>query len=94
MRDAGFIVHGDNLPNCVIYIGDHTDAKNFAEDLRAYGILVQALCAHVTLDGAFIRVNMNANHTTKDIERCVEAFIEVERSYNVISRNNELHASC
>merc|ERR1712000_314614 len=45
MREAGFDVHGENLPNCPVYIGDHTLAKEVADELQNNGIIVQTLGA-------------------------------------------------
>lgn len=87
MRAAGFVVFGEHLPNCPVFIGDHRKAQVVAQALFDEGILVQPLFApYVPNNRAIIRVNMNAHHTIEDIERCVAIFSQIGKQHHLTDK--------
>ena len=66
-------------------LGDAKLASDFASDMLDRGIYVIGFSFPVVPKGqARIRVQLSAAHTFEDIDRTVEAFIEVGKARNVI----------
>jgi len=85
MTSAGFTISGDNHPISPVMLGDAQLASDMADDMLKRGIFVIGFSYPVVPKGkARIRVQISAAHTTEDIDRTVEAFIEVGRARNVI----------
>ncbi|MGH3657134.1 MAG: glycine C-acetyltransferase [Micromonosporaceae bacterium] len=77
MTDAGFDILPGNHPITPVMIGDAAKAAALAEALLAKGIYVIGFSYPVVPKGrARIRVQLSAGHSTADVERAVEAFIE------------------
>ncbi|MGH3663487.1 MAG: glycine C-acetyltransferase [Micromonosporaceae bacterium] len=77
MTEAGFdIVPGDH-PITPVMIGDAAEAAKLADALLAQGIYVIGFSYPVVPKGqARIRVQLSAAHSTQDVERAVQAFID------------------
>ena len=66
-------------------LGDAKLASDFASDMLARGIYVIGFSFPVVPKGkARIRVQLSAAHSFEDIDRTVEAFIEVGKARKVI----------
>ncbi|KAK2544123.1 2-amino-3-ketobutyrate coenzyme A ligase, mitochondrial [Columba livia] len=80
MTAAGFTISGKDHPICPVMLGDAQLAAVMAEDMLDRGIYVIGFSYPVVPKGkARIRVQISAVHSDEDIDRCVEAFIEVGR---------------
>uniref|UniRef100_A0A4W2C4P0 2-amino-3-ketobutyrate coenzyme A ligase, mitochondrial n=1 Tax=Bos indicus x Bos taurus TaxID=30522 RepID=A0A4W2C4P0_BOBOX len=78
MEAAGFTISGANHPICPVMLGDARLALNIADDMLKRGIFVIGFSYPVVPKGkARIRVQISAVHSEEDIDRCVEAFVEV-----------------
>lgn len=85
MTSAGFVMSGDNHPIAPVMLGDAKLASTFADKMLGRGIYVIGFSYPVVPKGkARIRVQLSALHTREDIDRTVEAFIEIGRGLNVI----------
>merc|ERR1711953_470976 len=85
MTKAGFTISGEDHPICPVMIGDAALATQMADDMLARGIFVIGFSYPVVPKGkARIRVQISAAHTTEDIDRTINAFIEVGKLRNVI----------
>ncbi|XP_078482171.1 2-amino-3-ketobutyrate coenzyme A ligase, mitochondrial-like [Ciona intestinalis] len=85
MTKAGFKIGGDNHPICPIMLGDAKLAMNMADDLLKQGIFVIGFSYPVVAIGkSRIRVQISASHSMEDINRAIDAFVAVGKSYKVI----------
>ncbi|MCL4164694.1 UNVERIFIED_CONTAM: hypothetical protein GTU68_009531 [Idotea baltica] len=86
MSKAGFTLAGADHPIIPVMLGDATLAGEMAERMMAKGIYVTAFAFPVVPKGqARIRTQMSAAHSSEDVDRCIEAFIEVGRELGVIA---------
>ena len=77
MTSAGFDVLPGDHPITPVMIGDAAKAAALADALLARGIYVIGFSYPVVPKGqARIRVQLSAAHSTEDVERAVQAFIE------------------
>lgn len=78
MEAAGFTISGADHPICPVMLGDARLSSQMAEDMLKKGIFVIGFSYPVVPKGkARIRVQISAVHSEEDIDRCVEAFVEV-----------------
>ncbi|XP_004634657.1 2-amino-3-ketobutyrate coenzyme A ligase, mitochondrial [Octodon degus] len=85
MEAAGFTISGANHPICPVMLGDARLASLMADDMLKRGIFVIGFSYPVVPKGkARIRVQISAVHSEEDIDRCVEAFVEVGRLHGVL----------
>ncbi|XP_074082994.1 2-amino-3-ketobutyrate coenzyme A ligase, mitochondrial isoform X2 [Macrotis lagotis] len=85
MEAAGFTISGTEHPICPVMLGDARLASVMAEDMLKRGIYVIGFSYPVVPKGkARIRVQISAVHSEEDIDRCVEAFVEVGRQHGAI----------
>ncbi|BFZ15584.1 hypothetical protein BsWGS_18622 [Bradybaena similaris] len=86
MLDAGFTVSGDSdHPICPVMLGDARLASQFADKMLEKGIYVIGFSYPVVPKGkARIRVQISASHSEADVDRAVDAFIEIGRSFQII----------
>eukprot|EP00117_Sycon_ciliatum_P040661 scpid70297/ scgid29841/ 2-amino-3-ketobutyrate coenzyme A ligase, mitochondrial; Aminoacetone synthase; Glycine acetyltransferase len=85
MTEAGFKIMGDNHPICPVWLGDARLASEFSDEMLKRGIYVIGFSFPVVPKGkARIRVQLSAVHSTEDVNRCVDAFIEIGKEKNVI----------
>ncbi|XP_074598849.1 glycine C-acetyltransferase [Brevipalpus obovatus] len=86
MRSAGFTILGDDHPICPVFLGDAELATKFADRMLDRAIYVIGFSYPVVPKGkARIRVQISASHSEADIDRAVDAFIQVGRDLKVIS---------
>ncbi|EDV29424.1 uncharacterized protein TRIADDRAFT_19375, partial [Trichoplax adhaerens] len=86
MKAAGFNIIGDSHPICPVMLGDARLASQFANAMLEKGIYVIGFSFPVVPKGkARIRVQVSAAHSTEDIDKCSDAFIEVGKQLGVIS---------
>uniref|UniRef100_M3YN95 2-amino-3-ketobutyrate coenzyme A ligase, mitochondrial n=1 Tax=Mustela putorius furo TaxID=9669 RepID=M3YN95_MUSPF len=85
MEAAGFTILGANHPICPVMLGDARLASCMADDMLKRGIFVIGFSYPVVPKGkARIRVQISAVHSEEDIDRCVEAFVEVGRLHGAL----------
>lgn len=85
MKSAGFTISGDNHPIAPVMLGDAKLASTFADKMLERGIYVIGFSYPVVPKGkARIRVQLSAVHTPEDIDRTVNAFVEIGKELNVI----------
>uniref|UniRef100_A0A8D1V490 Aminotransferase class I/classII large domain-containing protein n=2 Tax=Sus scrofa TaxID=9823 RepID=A0A8D1V490_PIG len=85
MEAAGFTISGANHPICPVMLGDAQLASCMADDMLKRGIFVIGFSYPVVPKGkARIRVQISAVHSEEDIDRCVEAFVEVGRLHGAL----------
>ena len=86
MKAAGFSLSGENHPIVPVMIGDAKLAGEFADEMMEQGIYVIGFSYPVVPKGkARIRVQISALHTTKDIDRCVSAFVNIGKRKGIVS---------
>jgi glycine C-acetyltransferase len=85
MTRLGFTLAGAGHPIIPVMLGDAALAQEMAAKMLERGIYVIGFSFPVVPKGqARIRTQMSAAHSTKDIDRAVEAFSEVGRELGVI----------
>ncbi|XP_040841776.1 2-amino-3-ketobutyrate coenzyme A ligase, mitochondrial isoform X1 [Ochotona curzoniae] len=85
MEAAGFTISGVAHPICPVMLGDARLASRIADDMLKRGIFVIGFSYPVVPKGkARIRVQISAVHSEEDIDRCVEAFLEVGRLHRAL----------
>ncbi|CAH1787542.1 unnamed protein product [Owenia fusiformis] len=86
MTEAGFTLTGDpDHPICPVMLGDAKLANTFADEMLGRGIYVIGFSYPVVPKGqARIRVQVSASHSLENVDKCVDAFIEIGRKMNVI----------
>jgi len=85
MTEAGFELTGADHPIIPVMVGDARVAGEMATALLERGIYVIGFSFPVVPRGqARIRIQMSAAHSEADIDRAVEAFVEVGRQMRVI----------
>lgn len=87
MTEAGFTLSGDpEHPICPVMLGDAKLASQFADEMLAKGIYVIGFSYPVVPKGkARIRVQISAAHTEADIDRAVDAFVDIGRKLKLIN---------
>jgi glycine C-acetyltransferase len=86
MKKAGFkIIGNDECPIAPVMLGDARLASEFADEMLKRGIYVIGFSYPVVPKGeARIRVQLSAVHTPEQIDRTINAFIEVGKAKGVI----------
>lgn len=88
MTKAGFTIdHQSTMyhPICPVMLGDARLATDFADKMLKRGIYVIGFSYPVVPVGkARIRVQISATHTPEEIDRCINAFIEVGKELQMI----------
>eukprot|EP00933_Yihiella_yeosuensis_P030960 TRINITY_DN24506_c0_g1_i1.p1 TRINITY_DN24506_c0_g1~~TRINITY_DN24506_c0_g1_i1.p1 ORF type:complete len:461 (+),score=83.82 TRINITY_DN24506_c0_g1_i1:83-1384(+) len=87
MSKAGFKLSGhESCPIVPVMLGDAKLASEMADEMLKRGIYVIGFSFPVVpRDKARIRVQMSAAHEPEQVQRCIDAFIEVGRAKGVIS---------
>ena len=84
MKDSGFDIKEGNHPIVPIMLYDAKIAQEMAKRLLKKGIYVIGFFFPVVpRNQARIRVQISASHTKKDINKAIQAFIEVSREMNI-----------
>jgi len=85
MTKAGFTLAGADHPIIPVMIGDASLAKKMAARMLEKGIYVVGFTFPVVPEGqARIRTQMSAAHSSDDVRRAIEAFIQVGRDLGLI----------
>ncbi len=85
MTEAGFDIKEGDHPIVPIMLGDARLATEFADDMLTKGIYVIGFSYPVVPKGqARIRVQISAGHTQEQLDRAINAFIEVGKARGVI----------
>ncbi|GAA5523786.1 2-amino-3-ketobutyrate coenzyme A ligase [Microbulbifer aestuariivivens] len=85
MREAGFTLAGADHPIIPVMVGDAALAQKMADKMLERGIYVVGFFYPVVPQGqARIRTQMSAAHTREQLDRCIDAFVEVGRELNII----------
>ena len=80
MQEAGFQLSPQEHPIVPIMLGDAKIAKNMAAELFKEEIYVVAFAYPVVPEGkARIRVQISAEHTRKDLDKAVKAFVKTKK---------------
>ncbi|XP_048730811.2 2-amino-3-ketobutyrate coenzyme A ligase, mitochondrial-like [Ostrea edulis] len=87
MSEAGFNLGGDpEHPICPVMLQDARLANLFADEMLERGIYVIGFSYPVVPKGkARIRVQLSAAHSQAEVDRAVDAFIEIGRKLKVIN---------
>ena len=86
MKKAGFTLAGADHPIIPVMLGDAALAQEMAARMLKRGIYVIGFSFPVVPKGqARIRTQMSAAHSAADIDRAVEAFVEVGRELGVVT---------
>ena len=86
MTKAGFTLAGADHPIIPVMLGEASVAGEMAERMMAKGVYVTAFAFPVVPKGqARIRTQMSAAHSTEEVDRCIDAFVEVGRDMGVIT---------
>ncbi|MGQ8364185.1 glycine C-acetyltransferase [Glaciecola sp. 1036] len=86
MEQAGFTLAGKDHPIIPVMLGDAKIASEMADKLLEKGIYVIGFSFPVVPKGkARIRTQMSAAHSIEQIDKAVDAFIEVGREMGVIA---------
>ena len=90
MKKAGFEILGDDsCPICPVMLRDARLASEFADEMLKRGIYVIGFSFPVVpRDMARIRVQLSAGHTTEQVQRAIDAFIEVGIQKGVIKKSS------
>jgi len=85
MTEAGFTLSGKDHPIIPVMLGDAKLASEMADAMLKKGIYVVGFSYPVVPQGqARIRTQMSAAHSIEQVDRAVDAFIEVGKSLGVI----------
>ena len=85
MLAAGFDIKPTQSAICAVMLYDAKLSQDFAAALQQKGVFVTGFYYPVVPKGlARIRVQVSAGHTREQLERCVEAFVEVGKQLGVL----------
>ena len=85
MIKAGFDIKPTDSAICAVMLYDAKLSQDFAAALQQKGVFVTGFYYPVVPKGlARIRVQVSAGHTREQLERCVEAFVEVGKQLGVL----------
>ena len=85
MIDAGFDIKPTDSAICAVMLYDAKLSQEFAAALQERGVFVTGFYYPVVPKGlARIRVQVSAGHTTEQLQRCVDAFVEVGKELGVL----------
>ncbi|MFV8781877.1 glycine C-acetyltransferase [Microbulbifer sp. SA54] len=85
MTEAGFTLAGADHAIIPVMIGDAALAQQMADKMLEKGIYVVGFFYPVVPKGqARIRTQMSAAHTREQLDRCIDAFVEVGKELNII----------
>ena len=85
MIEAGFDIKPTDSAICAVMLYDAKLSQEFAAALQQRGVFVTGFYYPVVPRGlARIRVQVSAGHTTEQLQRCVDAFVEVGKELGVL----------
>ena len=85
MIEAGFDIKPTDSAICAVMLYDAKLSQEFAAALQERGVFVTGFYYPVVPKGlARIRVQVSAGHTTEQLQRCIDAFVEVGKELGVL----------
>jgi len=82
----GFDTGSSETPITPVMMGDSATAQRFSQRLFEEGVFAQPVVyPTVALDKARIRTIVTAEHTTAQLDRCLEAFAKVGREVGLVA---------
>ena len=85
MIEAGFDIKPTDSAICAVMLYDAKLSQEFAAALQQRGVFVTGFYYPVVPKGlARIRVQVSAGHTTEQLQRCIDAFVEVGKELGVL----------
>ena len=85
MIAAGFDIKPTDSAICAVMLYDAKLSQDFAAALQERGVFVTGFYYPVVPKGlARIRVQVSAGHTVEQLQRCIDAFVEVGKELNVL----------
>ena len=85
MEESGFNILPGIHPIVPIIIGDARLAQNIANDMLKIGIYVISFSYPVVpKNKARIRVQLSASHTKKELDKAINAFIQIGIKYKIL----------
>ena len=85
MIAAGFDIKPTDSAICAVMLYNAKLSQDFAAALQQRGVFVTGFYYPVVPKGlARIRVQVSAGHTVEQLQRCIDAFIEVGKELNVL----------
>ena len=85
MIEAGFDIKPTDSALCAVMLYDAKLSQEFAAALQQRGVFVTGFYYPVVPKGlARIRVQVSAGHTTEQLQRCIDAFVEVGKQLGVL----------
>ena len=85
MIEAGFDIKPTDSAICAVMLYDAKLSQDFAAALQQRGVFVTGFYYPVVPKGlARIRVQVSAGHTTEQLQRCIDAFVEVGKELGVL----------
>ena len=85
MIEAGFDIKPTDSAICAVMLYDAKLSQEFAAALQQRGVFVTGFYYPVVPKGlARIRVQVSAGHTTEQLQRCIDAFVEVGKQLGVL----------
>ena len=85
MIEAGFDIKPTDSAICAVMLYDAKLSQEFAAALQQRGVFVTGFYYPVVPKGlARIRVQVSAGHTVEQLQRCVDAFVEVGKGLGVL----------
>ena len=85
MIEAGFDIKPTDSAICAVMLYDAKLSQEFAAALQQRGVFVTGFYYPVVpKDLARIRVQVSAGHTVEQLQRCVDAFVEVGKELGVL----------
>ena len=85
MIEAGFDIKPTDSAICAVMLYDAKLSQEFAAALQQRGVFVTGFYYPVVPKGlARIRVQVSAGHTVEQLQRCVDAFVEVGKELGVL----------
>ncbi len=86
LRRLGFDTSVSETPITPVMMGDSAMAQRFSGRLFEEGVFAQAVVyPTVALDKARIRTIVTAEHSTEQLDRCLEAFVKVGRELGLVT---------
>jgi glycine C-acetyltransferase len=86
LKRLGFDTGASETPITPVMMGDSARAQTFSRRLFEEGVFAQPVVyPTVAVDGARIRTIVTAEHSTEQLDRCLEAFARVGREVGLIA---------
>ena len=88
IEDAGLSIPSPESPILTVFIGDTSLLWQVSRELYDRGVKCGNVCYPAVPPGeGILRISVNARHSRRDLERCVEALVEVGQKYDLLGRD-------